>query len=49
MCLAGIRTHNHGIRSVYTKLQVDIDRIHVAYRKPLEPGIAIEPFEFIEE
>ena len=49
MCLAGIRTHNHGIRSVYAKLQVDIDRIHVAYRKPLEPGIAIEPFEFIEE
>jgi hypothetical protein len=27
---------------------VDIDRIHVAYRKALEPGIAIEPFEFIE-
>jgi len=49
MCLAGIRTHNHEIRSIYTRLQVDVDRIHVAYRKPLEAGITITPFEFLED
>ncbi len=48
MCLAQIRTHNHDIRSMYAKLEVDIDRVHVAYRKALEPGVEIEPFEFIE-
>ncbi len=48
MCLAQIRTHNHDIRSMYAKLEVEIDRVHVAYRKALKPGVEIEPFEFIE-
>lgn len=48
MYLAGIRTHNHEIRSVYSKLQVDVNRIHVAFRKPLESDITITPFEFLD-
>ncbi|MBK7873896.1 MAG: hypothetical protein IPJ74_26200 [Saprospiraceae bacterium] len=48
MCLAGIRTHNHEIRSLYAKLNVEIDRVHVAYRKYLNPAIPYEPFEFIK-
>ncbi|GJM35528.1 MAG: hypothetical protein DHS20C18_45290 [Saprospiraceae bacterium] len=48
MCLAQIRTHNHEIRSMYDKLEVEIDRVHVAYRKALRPEAKIEPFEFIE-
>ncbi len=48
MCLAGIRTHNHEIRSIYAKMNVDIDRVHVAYRKFLNPGIPYQPFEFIK-
>ena len=48
MYLAQIRTHNHNIRSMYAKLGVQVDRIHVTYRKALEPSIAITPFEFIE-
>lgn len=47
MYLATIRTHNHEIRSIYQKLHVEVDRIHVSYRKALEPGLKIEPFEFI--
>lgn len=48
MCLAGIRTHNHEIRSLYAKLNVEIDRVHVMYRKYLNPNIPYEPFEFIK-
>ena len=48
MYLATIRTHNHEIRSIYAKLQVDIDRVHVAYRKPLDPAVSVTPFEFLE-
>lgn len=48
MYLATIRTHNHEIRSIYDKLGVHVDRVHVAYRKPLKAGIEIEPFEFIK-
>ncbi|MDX1942745.1 MAG: hypothetical protein SFU99_19435 [Saprospiraceae bacterium] len=48
MCLAGIRTHNHEIRSLYAKLNVEIDRVHVTYRKYLNPAIPYEPFEFIK-
>lgn len=48
MCLAGIRTHNHEIRSLYAKLNVAVDRVHVMYRKYLNPNISYEPFEFIK-
>lgn len=48
MYLATIRTHNHEIRSIYAKLNVEIDRVHVAYRKYLNPDIPYEPFEFIK-
>jgi GNAT superfamily N-acetyltransferase len=47
MYLAQIRTHNHQIRSMYAKLGVKVDRVHVTYRKPLVEGVEIEPFEFI--
>ncbi len=49
MYLATIRAHNHQIRSIYEKLNVNIDRVHVAYRKTLKPDIEIIPFEFIPE
>lgn len=48
MYLAGIRTHNHEIRSLYEKLNVSIDRVHVTYRKLLDATIPFEPFEFIK-
>lgn len=48
MYLATIRTHNHEIRSIYAKLKVDIDRVHVTFRKALDPAVAVEPFEFID-
>ena len=48
MYLAQIRTHNHEIRSMYDKLGVKVDRVHVTYRKALLDGIRIEPFEFID-
>ena len=48
MFLAAIRTHNHEIRSIYDKLQVHIDRVHVAYRKPLATRVKVSPFEFID-
>ena len=47
MYLATIRTHNHEIRSIYAKLNVDIDRVHVAYRKAVDPSVKITPFEFL--
>lgn len=48
MYLATVRAHNHEIRSIYEKLHVGIDRVHVAYRKALRPGTEIKPFEFID-
>lgn len=48
MYLATIRTHNHEIRSIYAKMAVEIDRVHIAYRKHLNPVIPFEPFEFIK-
>lgn len=48
MYLATIRTHNHEIRSIYAKLKVDIDRVHVTFRKALDPTVAVVPFEFID-
>lgn len=48
MFLAGIRAHNHAIRSIYIKMDVRVDRIHISLRKTLEPGIVITPNEFTE-
>lgn len=48
MFLAQIRTHNHNIRSMYAKLGVEVDRIHITYRKALEKDMEITPFEFLD-
>lgn len=48
MFLTTVRAHNFEAVGVYKKLNVDVDRIHVAYRKPLQDGIPIKPFEFTE-
>jgi len=48
MVLTTVRAHNHEAVSVYKKLGVNVDRIHVAYRKPLKEDISIVPFEFTE-
>jgi len=48
MYLTTVRAHNYEAVSVYRKLAVHVDRIHVAYRKPLKEGIPVEPFEFTE-
>lgn len=48
MYLTGVRAHNWEIRSIYDKMAVHTDRIHVAYRKALSPDIELEPFEFLE-
>lgn len=48
MYLATIRAHNHEIRSIYAKMNVEVERVHIAYRKYLNPNIPYEPFEFIK-
>ncbi|NUO01357.1 MAG: hypothetical protein HUU01_12160 [Saprospiraceae bacterium] len=48
MYLAGIRGHNHEIQSMYSKMNVKTDRVHVAFRKALVDGAPIVPFEFLE-
>ncbi|MEM6376611.1 MAG: GNAT family N-acetyltransferase [Bacteroidota bacterium] len=48
MYLATIRTHNHEIRSIYAKLKVGIDRVHVTFRKAVDPSVKVTPFEFID-
>ncbi|MCB0572400.1 MAG: GNAT family N-acetyltransferase [Phaeodactylibacter sp.] len=47
MYLTTIRAHNKDAISAYENLIIEIDRVHLAYRKPLEKGIVIEPFEFM--
>ncbi len=49
MYLAGIHTQNHEIRSMYAKINVAVDRIHVVFRKALVDGVPVVPFEFLEE
>lgn len=49
MFLAGIRAHNKEIISMYSKMEVEKNRIHHTYRKHLVPGIPFEPFEFLYE
>ncbi len=47
MYLAGIRAHNKEIISMYSKMEVEKNRIHLTYRKHLNPDIPFEPFEFL--
>lgn len=47
MYLTTVRAHNKEAISIYEKLQVDVDRVHIAYRKALEKGVEITPFEFM--
>lgn len=49
MYLTTIRAHNKEAISAYENLVIEVDRVHIAYRKPLEEGIVIEPFEFMVE
>jgi GNAT superfamily N-acetyltransferase len=49
MYLAGIRAHNKEIISMYSKMEVEKNRIHTSYRKHLVEGIPFEPFEFLYE
>lgn len=46
--LTTVRAHNKEAVSIYSKLAVQIDRVHIAYRKALQPGITIEPHEFLD-
>ena len=48
MYFTTIRAHNTEAVSVYLKMGVEIDRLHLAYRKALEKGVEIVPHEFIE-
>lgn len=47
MYLTTVRAHNKDALGAYENLVVEVDRIHIAYRKPLEKGIEIIPFEFL--
>lgn len=47
MYLAGIRAHNKEIISIYDKLGVSVDRVHITYRKALLPDLEIKPFPFL--
>jgi GNAT superfamily N-acetyltransferase len=49
MYLTTIRAHNKDAISAYENLAVEVDRVHIAYRKALEPGITFEPFPFLVE
>ncbi len=48
MYFTTIRAHNTEAVSVYLKMGVEIDRLHLAYRKALEEGIEVVPHTFIE-
>lgn len=48
MYFTTIRAHNTEAVSVYLKMGVEIDRLHLAYRKALEKGVEIVPHDFIE-
>ncbi|MCO6476327.1 MAG: GNAT family N-acetyltransferase [Phaeodactylibacter sp.] len=48
MYFTTVRGHNTEAVSVYLKMGVEIDRLHLAYRKPLAEGVEITPHEFIE-
>lgn len=46
--LCTIRGHNDIMVNTMYKLGVKPDRVHVAYRKMLEPGLQVEALDFIE-
>lgn len=46
--LAGIRAHNEVMVKSTLNLGVQIDRVHLTYRKNLLPDIPFEPFPFID-
>jgi len=48
MYFTTVRAHNTEAVSVYLKMGVEIDRVHLAYRKALVEGVEIKPHEFIE-
>lgn len=48
MYLTTVRAHNKEAVSIYLKLGVHIDRVHLAYRKALTDDITIEPNEMME-
>jgi len=49
MYLPTIRAHNKEIISIYDRMFVRVDRVHLTFRKALKPGISIEPYEFFPE
>ncbi|TXB63141.1 N-acetyltransferase [Phaeodactylibacter luteus] len=46
--LTTVRAHNEEAVSAYKKLGVEVDRIHIAYRKPLVASARVEPYPFTE-
>ena len=48
MFLTTVRAHNSEAVSIYLKLAVKIDRVHIAYRKALKDDVVVEPHEFME-
>ena len=48
MYFTTIRAHNTEAVSVYLKMGVEIDRLHLAYRKALERALKLFPHEFGE-
>lgn len=46
--LTTVRAHNKEAVSIYLKTGVWIDRVHIGYRKSLDPAIVVEPNYFIE-
>ena len=49
MYLPTIRAHNKEIISIYDRMFVSVNRVHIAYRKALKAGVEIEPFDFFPE
>lgn len=48
LVLCTIRGHNTVMVHTMHKLGVQPDRVHIGYRKMLEPGLKVEPLEFID-
>jgi GNAT superfamily N-acetyltransferase len=48
LVLCTIRGHNQIMVNTMEKLAVKPDRVHIAYRKMLEPGLKVERLDFIE-
>ena len=46
--LATIRGHNRVMVKSISNLGVEVERVHLAYRKILDNSIPLEPFDFME-